>query len=87
MRISNYIMIILLFMVLFVLGMPIFSEAKSIDGYDRSSDAIYGLGFIGAAIYYLSNARSFWQGVLGFLKAVVWPVFLVYDLLKFLKSD
>lgn len=46
------------------------------------ASAIYGLGFIGAAIYYISVATSFWVGVLGFLKAIVWPVFLVYELLK-----
>ncbi|MBS3107325.1 hypothetical protein J4468_00230 [Candidatus Woesearchaeota archaeon] len=46
--------------------------------------AIYGLGFIGAAVYYISIATSFWIGVLGFLKAIVWPAFLVYGLLKFL---
>ena len=40
---------------------------------------VYGLGFIGAAIYYISVATSFWMGVLGFLKAIVWPVFLVYE--------
>jgi len=43
----------------------------------------YGLGFIGAAIYYISAATGFWAGVLGFLKAIVWPVFLVYEVLKF----
>lgn len=46
--------------------------------------AVYGLGFLGAAVYYISNATSFWMGVLGFLKALVWPAFLVYELLKFL---
>ncbi len=46
------------------------------------SNAIYGLGFIGAAVYYISAATSFWMGVLGFLKAMVWPVFLVYEALK-----
>lgn len=45
----------------------------------KTNDATYGLGFIGAAIYYLSSATSFWTGVLGFLKAMVWPVFLVYE--------
>ncbi len=44
--------------------------------------AVYGLGFIGAAIYYISTASSFWIGVLGFLKAIVWPVFLVMEALK-----
>ena len=46
--------------------------------------AVYGLGFLGAAIYYISTATGFWAGVLGVLKAIVWPAFLVYDLLKFL---
>ena len=44
----------------------------------------YFLGFLGAVIYYTSTASGFWIGVLGFLKAVVWPVFLVFELLKFL---
>ncbi|MGF7140389.1 hypothetical protein [Roseimarinus sediminis] len=47
------------------------------------SGAIYGLGLIGAAIYYIGAATSFWLGVLGFLKALVWPVFMVYELLKY----
>jgi len=42
---------------------------------------IYFLGFIGSAIYYISQAGTFWQGVLGLLKAAIWPVFLVYKLL------
>ena len=48
-----------------------------------TSSAVYGLGFIGAAIYYISVATGFWMGVLGFLKACVWPVFLVYEVLKY----
>jgi hypothetical protein len=45
---------------------------------------IYGLGFIGAVIFYIQTATSFWGGVLGVLKAIVWPAFLVYESLKFL---
>jgi len=48
-----------------------------------SSGAVYALGFIGAAIYYISTATSFWVGALGFLKAMLWPAFLVYEALKF----
>lgn len=47
-----------------------------------SGGAVYGLGFIGAVVYYVSQATTFWGGVLGVLKAIVWPVFLVYGLLK-----
>lgn len=43
--------------------------------------AIYGLGLIGAAVFYIQAATTFWGGVLGILKAIVWPAFLVYKLL------
>ena len=42
-----------------------------------ASGAVYGLGLIGAAIYFIGQAGTFWAGVLGFLKAIVWPVFLI----------
>jgi len=48
------------------------------------SGGIYGLGWIGALVYYISHAASFWGGVLGFLKSLVWPAFLVYELLRYL---
>jgi hypothetical protein len=46
---------------------------------------IYGLAFIGAAVYFIQHSTSFWQGVLGFFKAIVWPAILMYKLLDFLK--
>jgi hypothetical protein len=51
---------------------------KEIQG-NAPSGAIYGLGLIGAAVFYISQATGFWMGVLGFLKALVWPAFLVYE--------
>ena len=42
--------------------------------------AVYGLGFIGAAVYYIYHATGFWMGILGVLKALVWPAFIVYGL-------
>jgi|GEM_PF-766651 len=48
--------------------------------------AIYGLGFIGAAIYYISHATGFWIGVLGLLKALLWPAFLVFEALRALHA-
>jgi len=50
----------------------------------HAHDGIYSLGIIGAAIYYISAATGFWMGVLGLLKALVWPAFLVYEALKFM---
>ena len=49
-----------------------------------SSAPVYGLGLIGAWVYYLSHATTFWMGVLGILKGIVWPAMLVYELLKYL---
>jgi hypothetical protein len=51
---------------------------------NASSGAVYGLGFIGAVIYFISTACTFWMGVLGILKAIVWPAFMVYEAFKFL---
>ena len=50
-----------------------------------SCGGFYGLGFIGATIYFISHAATFGAGVVGFLKALVWPAFLVYQLLEYLK--
>lgn len=52
--------------------------------WKHGGEAIYGLGFVGAAIYFISQAVTFWIGVLGILKALVWPAFLVYEAFKFL---
>ncbi len=51
----------------------------------HGSDPIYGLAFLGAAIYFIQRADTFWHGVLGLLKAMVWPAILVYKLCDFLK--
>ena len=48
-------------------------------------NGVYCVGFIGALIYFIQHAHSFWAGVLGILKAMVWPAFVVYKLLEFLK--
>ena len=52
------------------------SYSKSLGG------GFYFFGFLGAAIYFVSNANDFWAGALGILKAMVWPAFLVYEALR-----
>lgn len=49
-------------------------------------NAVYGLGLIGALVYYIQHADGFWSVILGILKALVWPAFVIYDLLKFLAA-
>ena len=49
-----------------------------------ASEAVYGLGMIGAWVFYFTHSATFWLGVLGFLKGIVWPAMLVYEALKYL---
>ena len=49
-----------------------------------TGQTVYGLGIIGAAIYFISNAAGFWAGVIGILKAFIWPAFMVYEAFKYL---
>ncbi len=44
--------------------------------------AVYGLGLIGAWVYFIGHATTFWLGVLGFLKGIVWPALLIFEVLK-----
>jgi hypothetical protein len=44
--------------------------------------SVYGLGFIGAAVYYFWAADKFWEFVLAIPKAIVWPAIVVFELLK-----
>lgn len=46
--------------------------------------AFYGLGFLGALVYYITTANGLWAGLIGVLKAIFWPAFLIYELMKFL---
>lgn len=59
-------------------------ETKVKCRHEGTGGAVYGLGFIGALVYYISTANGFWMGVLGFLKSLVWPGFLVFEALKFM---
>jgi hypothetical protein len=46
---------------------------------------IYGMAFIGSAVYLIQHAATFWAGVLGFFKALFWPAVLMYKFLEYLK--
>jgi hypothetical protein len=45
---------------------------------------VYLITIIGAAVYFIGTADGFWEGVLGLLKALVWPAFVVYRALELL---
>ncbi len=56
-------------------------------GRGGGGGAVYGLGLIGAMVYYIQQAHGFWPVVVGVLNAFVWPAFVIYDLLKFLGTQ
>jgi hypothetical protein len=45
------------------------------------SGAVYGLGLIGALVYYWQHADGFWAHAWAIVEAILWPAFLVYHLL------
>jgi hypothetical protein len=47
---------------------------------------VYGLGLIGAWVYYIGRATTNRERVVGFLKGLVWPAFMVYELFVFLEK-
>lgn len=46
--------------------------------------AIYGIGLLGALVYFMQHATSFWTVVLGIFKAIFWPGVILYRVLELL---
>jgi hypothetical protein len=58
------------------------TDSRKVVNHGAGGGFFYFLGIIGSMIYYIQASDGFWEGVLGILKAFVWPVFLVYEGLK-----
>ena len=65
------------------------SEARESEVQPRggSSDAVYGLGLIGAWVYFIGRAATNQERLQGFFKGIVWPAYLVYTLFEFLDKE
>ena len=50
-------------------------------------DSVYGIGLIGAWVYYFKRAATTQERIQAFFKGLFWPGFLVYDLLGFLNKE
>jgi hypothetical protein len=48
--------------------------------------AVYGLGLIGAFVWFWQQSNGAGEHVVGALKALVWPAFLVYDAFKTMRG-
>jgi hypothetical protein len=63
------------------------ARAASQDGKSSGGGgAVYGIGMIGALVYFLQSAETGRDKALAAPKAVVWPALLVYKLLKHLND-
>jgi hypothetical protein len=51
-------------------------------GPPPAGGAVYGIGMIGALVYFLRSAEDGWDYVLAFPRAIFWPALLVYKLLR-----
>lgn len=49
---------------------------------NSGSGAIYGLGVLGALVYFIQHADSFLDGVVGVIYAIFWPAVVVYKVLE-----
>lgn len=52
---------------------------------DGSWGAFHFMAYIGAAVYFISTSGGgFWEVILGLLRAIVWPVYVIYHVLSLL---
>lgn len=42
--------------------------------------AIYGLGILGAWVFFWQQAEGFWEYMLAFFQGIFWPAFMVHDI-------
>ena len=54
-------------------------DVKGRGGQPNGGQPVYGLGVIGAWVYYWRTADTNGDRALGILKGLVWPAFLVYE--------
>jgi len=52
---------------------------------NAGTGAIYGIGIFGALVYFLQNATTLWEGIIGIVYAVFWPGVVVYKVLELFK--
>ncbi|MBI4080938.1 MAG: hypothetical protein HY430_04170 [Candidatus Levybacteria bacterium] len=53
--------------------------------HNAGSGAIYGIGMLGALVYYIQHATSFVDGLIGIFKAIFWPGVILYKVLEILQ--
>jgi hypothetical protein len=54
-------------------------------GAAAGGGAIYGLGVLGAWVFFWQQAETFWQYVFALVQGVLWPAFMVYEVFSALR--
>ncbi len=54
--------------------------------HQGGGDSVYGIGVVGAWVYYFKRATTTEERVKAFFKGLAWPAFLVHDLFVFLEK-
>ncbi len=49
---------------------------------NKGGDAVYGLGVLGALVYYAQHAQNLTDFLFGLVKSILWPAFFVYEILQ-----
>lgn len=52
---------------------------------NASFGGLYGLGIIGAVVYFVTHADSFLDGLIGVGLSIFWPSVIVYKVLEIFK--
>jgi hypothetical protein len=59
-------------------------QPKQITVHNSNGGAVYSIGMVGAWVFFFQRAKTNEEKVKAFLKGLVWPAYLVYELFKFL---
>lgn len=57
---------------------------KEMVGKNGPLGFVFFIAWFGALVYFINQADGFWQVVLAFLQACVWPALLLYRVLQVL---
>lgn len=49
---------------------------------NKGGDAVYGLGVLGALVYFTQHAQTLNDFLFGLVKSILWPAFLIYRVLQ-----
>jgi uncharacterized protein YqhQ len=57
------------------------AKAKKVVYENSGTGFVLFLGWIGALVYFVGQVDGFWNIIVAFLKACVWPAYVVYHVL------